>query len=500
MNRHPQVVLTSPATEMTTHHDREFLGFGTCSPTPPFPHWLTRLLFYPTVRNSGGLAHYAPYGLRKVEAALLNNGFEEKQVALIHPDHLNDYVGPETRAVGISVMDPLGLGPVSATFSAILSGKPATAFEFQRMMGNRCFKKYDPKIILGGPGAWQVRAVRKAQERFRISTVVIGEADEVAPELFKRAVEGDDLPSLVYAKPAIESNIPTIKKPSVNGLVEISRGCGRNCQFCIPTMRPKRDLPISKILDEVAVNVKGGCRQICLHAEDILLYGSGAEYGFKPVKEKVLNLFKSTIGMLNGAANIGISHVSLPAVASSPELVKDLTHLLGIGDSKASFLGVQVGLETGSVRLIKKYMAGKPLPYRPEDWPEVVKTAIGVMDDCNWVPALTLMVGLPGEMSKDIIDTIELLDDLKGFRSLIVPLFFISAEEMMLHSNNTMKRETLTSEHEQLFLTCLNHSLRWANNLKETYLGRNVSATFKLAFSTFMKLIGLRAAKARRVM
>ncbi|MBS7625931.1 B12-binding domain-containing radical SAM protein, partial [Candidatus Bathyarchaeota archaeon] len=380
MNRHPQIVLTSPATEMTTHHDREFLGFGTCSPTPPFPQWLTRLLFYPTVRNSSGLAHYAPYGLRKVEAALLNNGFEEEQVALIHPDHLKDYVGPETRAVGISVMDPLGLGPVSATFSAILNGKPATAFEFQRMMSNRCFKEYNPKIILGGPGSWQIHAVKNAQEIFGISTIVIGEADEVAPELFKRAVEGDELPSLVYAKPAIESNIPTIKKPSVNGLVEISRGCGRNCQFCIPTMRPKRDLPIRKILDEVAVNVKGGCRQICLHAEDILLYGSGAEYGFKPANEKVLNLFKSIIGMLNGAANIGISHVSLPAVASSPGLVKDLTHLLGIGDSKASFLGVQVGLETGSVRLIKKYMAGKPLPYRPEDWPEVVKTAIGVMD------------------------------------------------------------------------------------------------------------------------
>jgi len=500
LNKHPQIVLTSPATEMTTHHNREFLGFGTCSPTPPFPHWLTKLLFYPKVKNSEGVAHYAPYGLRKVEAALLNNGFEEDQVAVIHPDHLNHYVGPETRAVGISVMDPLGLGPVSATFSAILNGRPATAFEFRRMMNKRCFRKFKPKIILGGPGAWQIHSFKNAQQIFGISTVVIGEADEAAPEIFKRAVEGDDLPPLIYARPAIENNIPTIKRPSVNGLIEISRGCGRNCQFCIPTMRPKRDLPITKILEEVAVNVKGGCRQICLHAEDILLYGSGAEYGFKPVSEKVLNLFKSTIEMLGGAANIGISHVSLPAVASSPGLVKDLTHLLGIGEPNAPFLGVQVGLETGSVRLIRKYMAGKPLPYRPEDWPEVVKTAIGVMDDCNWIPALTLMVGLPGETATDIADTIELLDDLKSYRSLIVPLFFISSEEMILHSNNTLKKETITPEHEQLFLACLKHSLHWANSLREPYLGRDVSATFKLAFATFMKIIGLKAAKAKSTM
>ncbi|MGQ9543517.1 MAG: B12-binding domain-containing radical SAM protein [Candidatus Bathyarchaeia archaeon] len=495
MNKHPQIVLTSPATEMTTHHNREFLGFGTCSPTPPFPHWLTRFLFYPTVENSDGVSKYAPYGLRKVEAALLENGFTEDQVAVIHPDYLDKYVGPETKAVGISTMDPLGLGPVSATFSTLLNGKPATAFEFQRMMNKRCFKKYHPKIILGGPGAWQFQTVKDIQRRFGISTVVIGEADEVAPEIFRRTLLGDELPPFIYAKPAVGDRIPTIKRPSVNGLVEISRGCGRNCQFCIPTMRPKRDFPVGKILEEATVNVKGGCLSICLHAEDVLLYGSGAEHGFKPVEDRVLNLFKRNVEVLGGATYLGISHVSLPAVASSPDLVKDISHLLGVGGSKTPFLGVQVGLETGSVRLIRKYMAGKPLPYKPEDWPEVVKAALGVMEDNDWIPALTLMIGLPGENTSDIEETIDLLDDLRCYRSLIVPLFFVPAEEMILHSNNTLKREAITPEHEQLLLTCLNHSFHWASRVKDAYLGRDVPPTFRIAFSTFMRLIGLKVAR-----
>jgi len=153
LRKQPEIVLTSPATEMSDHHRREFLGFGTCSPTPPFPRWLVRLLFYPTIENSKGVAHFAPYGLRKVEASLLQDGFAEDQVVVVHPDFLDDFVGTSTKVVGISVMDPLGLGPVSLTFSSILSGQPATAFEFQKMMRRKCFRKHRPKIILGGPGA-----------------------------------------------------------------------------------------------------------------------------------------------------------------------------------------------------------------------------------------------------------------------------------------------------------------------------------------------------------
>lgn len=315
----------------------------------------------------------------------------------------------------------------------------------------------------------------------------------MAPKLFRRASRGEELPELVFTKSPRENGIPGIRRPSINGLVEISRGCGRNCQFCIPTMRAKRDFSFERILSEVSTNVRGGCREVCLHAEDILLYGSGSEYQFKPRRERVLNLFTKIMGSTGGDVRIGVSHVSLPAVASSPKLIEDLSSLLEIGNSQMPFLGVQIGLETGSLRLINRFMTGKPLPFKPGEWREVVGTALGILHDNNWIPALTLIVGLPGETADDVVETIEFLDKLKSYRSLIVPLFFISTEEMILRGKVTFNRQSIAPEHEELFAKCLNHSLHWANHIRSDYFGSNSSPILRLAFSAFMKFIGMKS-------
>lgn len=70
--------------------------------------------------------------MRKIEASLLGSGFEEDEVAVVHPDYLDDFVGPRTRVVGVAAMDPLGLGPVSHSLGSIVGGQPATALEFRR--------------------------------------------------------------------------------------------------------------------------------------------------------------------------------------------------------------------------------------------------------------------------------------------------------------------------------------------------------------------------------
>jgi len=190
---------------------------------------------------------------------------------------------------------------------------------------------------------------------------------------------------------------------------------------------------------------------------------------------------------------IEISHASLPAVASSQELIEELSGLLEIGDFPMPFLGVQVGLETGSVRMLKRFMAGKPLPFKPEEWREVVETVLGIMRDNNWIPALTLVVGLPGETVEDVIETTELLDELKSYRSLVVPLFFVSTEEMILRRNSTFGRQSMTREHEEIFAKCLNHSLYWADHIRSAYFDSDCSLMLKLAFSGLMKFIGMKS-------
>jgi radical SAM superfamily enzyme YgiQ (UPF0313 family) len=467
----PRIILTAPATEMSNHYGKIFLGFGACISNPPFPPWFTKLLFYPEVKHINGEAYFAPYSLRKIEASLLKSGFKEEEIATIHPKMLEKTVTSETKVLGISVMDPLGLGPTSLTFASIFNGETATYREFKNLMKivkNLRFKHKGLKVVVGGPGAWQIYET-KTQDKFEISTLVLGEGEKIAPKIFWDAVNEETLPKIVFGEELDVGEIPTIKKPSVCGLVEISRGCGKNCQFCMPTLRGKRDIPIEKIVEEVKVNVKAGCPSICLHAEDALMYGSGAWNRFRPNKEKVLELFKSVLAELK-KPRFGVSHVALSSIAADPKLVAEITELMQVGKSKyAPLFGYQTGIETGSVRLIGRYMAGKPLPFKPEEWPEVVVQAFGISKDYGWIPAATLIMGLPDETPSDVIASLELMDKLKDVPSFIIPQFFIPITETVLRGEKMFNVLSMRDEHWQLLNKCIEHSVRWAELLRTLY-------------------------------
>ncbi|RLG00764.1 MAG: radical SAM protein, partial [Thaumarchaeota archaeon] len=70
-------------------------------------------------------------------------------------------------------------------------------------------------------------------------------------------------------------------------------------------------------------------------------------------------------------------------------------------------------------------MLGKVLPFKPDDWPDMVGQAFGICEDSYWVPCATLILGLLGETENAVIKTIELMDRLRNFKSLIIPLFFV---------------------------------------------------------------------------
>lgn len=479
MTTGPKIVLTAPATEMSNHYGKIFLGFGACISNPPFPLWFTKLLFYPSVKHKDGRAVFAPYNLRKIEATLLEGDFNEDEVITVHPNRLDKTITPQTRVVGITVMDPLGLGPTSLTFSSIFNGETATYTEFKKLMMK--LSTFNLKSIVGGPGAWQLYYTKDAQEKYRISTLVLGEGESIASQLFKAAVEGGGLPKVAFGEDLDVEQIPVIKNPSICGLVEISRGCGRNCQFCIPTVRGKRDHPIKRIIDEVKINVNAGLRNACLHAEDTLMYGSGPENRFRPKREKVLELFSKVIAERK-TMHFGVSHVALSTIAADPKLLEEINELMCIGKNRhASFFGYQTGIETGSVKLIKKYMGGKPLPFKPEQWPEVVAQAFGVSKDYRWIPASTIIMGLPGETVDDVTASLELVDKLKDTPSFIVPQFFVPITETILENKTIFDVAGMKEEHWQLLIKCLDHSVRWANLLRTLYFKQD-SPLLKLGY------------------
>jgi radical SAM superfamily enzyme YgiQ (UPF0313 family) len=451
-----EVLLTADNTLMSDYHHNEFLGFGTCAPPNFIPEGLYSFLFFPPVETRKGHPSAAPYGLRKIEAQLLKEGFK---VETASPNHLARFLS-SAQVLGVYTMDPFGLGPASTTLASVFRKEPYLAKYFQILLKNQAIKKAKQnglKIFVGGPGAWQFNYRKKAIKDLAIDCVIEGEAENVVGKLFRAAIEGDEIPPHyeVGAReaPRLEE-IPDIVQPSINGLVEIGRGCCRGCQFCNVTLRPLRWYPIEKIDRELSVNLNSGNTSVCLHAEDVMLYGSK---NTEPNDEKLVQLHEL---ITKRCKSISWSHCSLAAVALKPKLISKLSELIL---QNQAWWGAEIGIETGSPRIAEKIMPAKAHPFKAENWHDVVCTSMGLMHDSKLVPACTLIVGLPEEQEADIIKTMELVDDLKEMRSLIVPLFFVPLGK--LKSENWFTDTKLSDLHKDLLIQCAEHDFRWVDNL-----------------------------------
>jgi len=449
-------VLTAPETEMNQFKNNPFMAFSAAFPKAiPFAI-IQKLLSSPPESHPDGRAVFAPYGLRKLEAILLDHGFEESDIAVVHPRKLNKFVGDETKVVGISSMDPLGIAYVSLTYSQLIGFgfEPSTRLEFRKLLNKKCLKTTKAKIIVGGAGAWQLEN-EKVRKAFGIDCVFTGEAEIVAPEVFSKAINGEDLPQIVYGETAETDEIPPIRHASIHGCIEISRGCNRNCQFCAPSTRKRKSIPLSRILEEVRVNVKEGNRMIIFSTEDFFLYNS--EKNFIPKRKAVVELCRK-VADLPGVQHIQPAHMSLAPVVVDPKMVSEVAEILlekswGTYDGKPFFTS-ETGIETGSKRLIKKYMAGKPLPFKPEDWPSIVTQAFGILNDNSGYPLATWIVGLPDENEEDVLASIELVEDLKGTKGFFVPLFFVPLGETALEKANSIDSKDLSELHWEFFVEC----------------------------------------------
>jgi len=417
------VVLTADRTLMSEYRGGIFLGFSACAPKGLIPDWLYFSLLCPSVPvNEDGSVKYAPCGTRKVEA---------------------------------------GIAPATSTFTQVFNGEAYMNIKFRELLSHPAVKKYRPKIIVGGPGAWQLED-RETRNDFGIDCVVVGEGEKVAGPLFERAVDGESLPEVVHGEVAETEEIPLIKEATIDGIVEVARGCGRGCDFCVPTLQRYRCLPIKDILEEVEVNLRAGRRPL-LHAEDVLRYKAK---GLEVNGEAVIELFK-TVRNYPGVNAVGMSHFALSSIASAPDVVEEISNILGAGE-EGGWLSGQTGLETGSPRLIEANMKGKSKPFEPEDWPQVVIDAFEIMAKNWWVPCATLIIGLPGETEKDIDLTINLVGELKQFKSLIVPLFLVSMGGLK-DKTESFTVDKMTPKQSELFLKCWEHNINWGQTLLQEY-------------------------------
>jgi hypothetical protein len=100
-------------------------------------------------------------------------------------------------------------------------------------------------------------------------------ADTLA--LFQKAIAGEALPREInLAHPTSRDAILFPDKRTTFGVVEMTTGCDRRCQFCVPDLDPQIDMPKARIMDAVRANVRQGNKLISLATEDMFIWGQGA--------------------------------------------------------------------------------------------------------------------------------------------------------------------------------------------------------------------------------
>jgi len=231
---------------MSNYRGNFLFGFLSCGPYKYISRFAYDRLLCPSVEydKNTGKAKVAPLGLRRIESALTNN-YSERELLVVHPLYIERAISSDTKVVGLSEMDPRGIGPVTSSMSWTMT--PFNRYWFGVLAARlRALKEeYDFKVVLGGPGAWQLTN-KKYRQLYCIDHVVIGEADSAAMRIFSD-IENGTADEVIYASTNSVDEVPLIRGPTTTGLIEAMRGCGRGCDFCAPNLRRKREFPLERL-------------------------------------------------------------------------------------------------------------------------------------------------------------------------------------------------------------------------------------------------------------
>lgn len=429
-----------------------------------------------------GQAVYVPHGLRVVETLLLERMAPE-DIAVCHPDQFDRFIGDETRVVGIHAHNPLGIA-FAADVYAHLAGsaaEPINAVEFKRVILHPTLRahRHHLKIIVGGPGAWQIEKMG-LQDEWGVDTLVHGESENIVGDLFEAALHGQALPRRIECDSPPIDRIPPVRHRSTFGAVEITRGCGRGCRFCSIALRGGKSFPLDHILANVRAQVAGGADTILLVTEDLFLYEQGRL--FETNVPALKRLFEAVVAV-PGVKHVSLTHGTMSPVLVKPEMVEELSPI-AVGHShhrhrfsthpEKRYQTLFIGLETGSPRLFAEHMKGKAYPFRPEQWPDVVLRGMEILNTNNWFPTCTWILGLPGETDDDTRQSLDLLHALKGAKWFVVPTLFAALDDTSLEREEGKKLVTMTDLQWEFFFTCWRYNLDFFHNDRRTHWSYNV--------------------------
>src|SRR5262249_30121431 len=239
-------------------------------------------------------------------------------------------------------------------------------------------------------------------------------------------------------------------------------------------LNPQIDITKDQIMRGVAANVRHGNKQISLATEDMFIWGqvrTGTPF-YYPNREALLDLYGSIV-TFPGVEQHVLSHATIAPAVVDPVLIRRLSELcldkspirlplLSSHPEKRALVPL-IGLETGSVRMAKQIMPSKGVPFSIEDWPSVVLEGLRVLNENNWFPAMTLIIGNPDETDDDIRETLDLVYEIdrRGLFAFLIPSIFTPLHDTRMEMKKGVTETARLSPLQwQLMMKCWKMNLR----------------------------------------
>lgn len=452
-----KIVLTADRT-MMGFYTTVLEGAFTAVFTNKVPEYIYYPLLSPPIKTENKSVVYAPAGLRMLEAALLKSGFDENDIVITNPQDLDKVIGDSTKILAVSSGDPLGKAANTSAMREIFGGIPYTELSFNKIFLNKSLRSFKPSICVGGPGAWQIEQFPEYLDKYNIRNLVIGPGEKVVPEIFNCILGGKPVSRIVHGE--ISEDVPSFVNPTLMGIVEISRGCGRGCSFCTLRSVPLIHFPKDKILKEIKINAENGQSSISLAAEDFLRYGVK---GLNINAEKVLDLFES-ISKLD-INRFEVNHTTATFLSQVSTDYLETLHNLMMVNKKSEWTWVNVGIETLSPHLVEAHIKGKIKPFTPNEWAASLIESLGKMNDANWFPIGSILIGLPGESEKDVSHNLEFIENIKDIEGLIMPVFFVSTSP----DETSYTLDSMSPSQIELFKACWDYNFKYLESFFFSY-------------------------------